>query len=159
MDVEDYSHPYLPNFYFTGRVRQQSDGSLLYEYFDSMGYWGPQDDLYFSSLRPTDLDFPLGYYEPNEIERDICLSVNQYPVRGEVNRVGLSLGYKTNGLYSKLRTFYLYERPDGSSILLDSKETAPYSFDFIDQVKAVVGLLSPSIHLVSTDNTQSFTLR
>jgi hypothetical protein len=39
LKVEDYSHPYLPNLYLSGRVVVQRNGVILYEYFDAAGLY------------------------------------------------------------------------------------------------------------------------
>ncbi len=110
-----YTHNFLPGFIYTGRVTEKNQ-SIIYEYKDEFGLYGPLNALYLSSLRPMDLDFPFGQPREEELIFDDCYEFNCPPRRGHLHMYGLFTGYVTTNRYSRTK-FYLYERKDGSGFL------------------------------------------
>lgn len=110
---EDLSHPFIHFMYFTGYCTQYANGTIVYEYFDSKGYYGPLDQTYCSNYKPTQLNYPLGNPPTESLELDECLNqlIGEYPSHGEyIDKplFGEFIGYKTNSIYDKYDTYYLY---------------------------------------------------
>jgi hypothetical protein len=156
--ADDFYHPYQPYFYFTGKVAQQSNGSLLFEYFDSLGLYGIKDDLYISTLRPINLDYPLGNTTSDEIVLDPCLIVGIPPNNSYLNMYGLSTGYRTTSKYDPLNSYILYEREDGTSFLKleETEETNPYALQFYELAKAIDDPTNPGINISILSTNQAY---
>ncbi len=118
----DTVHPFLPGFYSTNRIAVQKNGRVIYEYFDNLGLYGATSNIYVSTLRPINLDFSLGHPRLGELERDECLRylIGSYPAESNEHYLGKFTGYTTSPLYTQYVNFYLYEREDGTSFLLES---------------------------------------
>ncbi len=115
-------HPFLPYMKFTGRATEHSDSTVLYEYYDTTGYYGPINQKYSSNLRPYGLSFPLGVVLQEYLYTDDCLQqhVGQYPTyeyfEDDLPKYGQFLGYITNSSYSS-KTYYLYQEDNYNTFL------------------------------------------
>ena len=134
MGVNNMSHPFFPNFVFTGLVVCVGQyRNIMYEYTDIEGLYGSRNDVYLSSLKPLDLDCPLGFPREGMLERDICYTslVGEYPYEGEINRdLGGYTGLVTTALYHPIHKFYLYIRSD-YSLFLSSRHPQPGAKQFV----------------------------
>ncbi len=157
LEVEDCYHPYLPDFYFTGRVVNQRNSKVLYEYFDSAGLYGVQDGIYMSVLRPVNLDFPLGV--PSDLVMDDCLKelIGCGPTSGHLDQVGQFTGYVTTAAYHPKVTFHLYEREDGTGFLSESLPH-PKANAYIEQAYLISKIKRPGIKLTSSEGNQTLGL-
>jgi hypothetical protein len=97
-----------------------------------------------STLRPINLDFPLG--QPDELEFNPCLQERKgiYPTAGHINQVGRFTGYVTTQNYHSKVTFYLYEREDGSGFLSESRPHSEME-SYVEQVRLVGSSYSEGI--------------
>lgn len=120
----DTYHPFLPGFYSTNRVSIQTNGKIIYEYFDSLGLYGALSNMYVSTLRPVNFDFPIGHPRMWELAIDNCLShlIGSYPIRSNEFYLGRFTGFTSTPLHTGYAKFYLYERKDGTTFL---SEEAP----------------------------------
>lgn len=117
-----FTHPFLPTFNFTGNVCILSN-SLLYEYKDTQGYYGPKGFEYLSFLRPINLNYPLGIPLENQLEIDFCYEEDlKYPLKGDTFFAGSYQGKYTNKNYNKHITFWLYKNHN-TTFLLDQPPT------------------------------------
>jgi hypothetical protein len=121
MGVSNMFHPFLPYFLFTGLVVCVGQyRNIMYEYTDTEGLYGSKYDVYLSSLRPFELDYPLGFPRQGMLERDICYRslIGEYPYEGILDRdLGGYTGLVTTSLYHPIHKFYLYIRSDYSLFL------------------------------------------
>lgn len=134
LGVNNMSHSFLPYFVFTGLVVCVGQHKhIMYEYTDIEGLYGSRDDVYLSSLKPLELDYPLGFPREGMLERDICYTplVGEYPYEGEINRdLGGYTGLVTTALYHPIHKFYLYIRSD-YSLFLSSRHPQPGAKQFV----------------------------
>lgn len=121
MGINNMSHPFFPNFLFTGLVVCVGQyRNIMYEYTDMEGLYGNRYNVYLSSLRPIELDYPLGFPREGMLERDICYKnlIGEYPYEGILDRdLGGYTGIITTSLYHPIHKFYLYMRSDYSLFL------------------------------------------
>lgn len=139
------SSPSTGSMVFTGQVVSQADGSILYEYSDTDQAYGALYSLYMSPARPLGLDFPLGLPKSGDLVYDSCLVdlIGYYPSKGYLPYVGAFTGYVTTSEYSPYTTYYLYERADGSTFLL---EYPPHSYAR-DYISIAIELHRPDLGL------------
>lgn len=117
-------HPYLgPSFLFNGRLVEQGDGSVLYEYIENSNRYSSEGSIWVSQLRPQYLDFPFGIPQEGDLEIDDCISdlITLYPERGSFPFLGSFTGYTTTKQYNRNKRLFLYERTDGSTFLSENK--------------------------------------
>lgn len=115
--TQKYFHPFLPNFIFTGRVTKPNKQDFLYEYKDEKGYYGLQNKLYLSDLKPyknesnelIGLKYPFEYNINHLIEDNFYLKLfGNYPEIIDDNNIGSFTGFITNNIYSN-KTYFLYQ--------------------------------------------------
>lgn len=116
----EYSHNFLPGFLFTGKIVRLPSGKLLYEYIDNLGSYGPQYEIYLSTLRPINWDAPLGPYSELQLSNSLSSLVGSYPNSGTRELLGKYTGRKTNFTYHPSITYYEYERENGSLFLSEA---------------------------------------
>lgn len=150
--TESLGHPYLgPTFVFTGSIVQQGDDSVLYEYVETDDHYSSKGSKWLSPLRPFYLDFPFGIPQEQELEKDNCLSslTGLSPKKGSYPFIGTFTGYTTTKRYNPTIKFYLYERQDGSTFLLE-EEPHQYSRLFIN-----LTINEASLHIIAEEASQS----
>jgi hypothetical protein len=172
--VEDMTHPFINGFTFTGRVIEQGDESLLaYEYSDTKGWYGLKNELYMSSLKPIELDFPLGIPKEGEVDKLLCNEhlIGAYPSSGCVPYdLGRFTGYTTNRNYHPTKTFYIYERTVDitSNQLIEERLRRPsncpvfalesipniYSLDLANQGYQICNNIPPSLFLETIESKE-----
>lgn len=144
LGVMDMSHPFLPNFLFTGLiVCVGSYQHIMYEYTDIGGMYGIQHELYISPLKPIELDYPLGFPRNGALEKDKCNQdlIGSYPIEGVLDTdLGTYTGLVTNSTYHPLHKFYVYMRSD-LSIFLSSKPPNQTTKDFVLSKREELGLI------------------
>lgn len=131
--TDNLIHPFLgSDFVFNGRIVEQGDGSMLYEYRAISNNYCNEGSIWVSQLRPQYLDYPFGIPQENDLFLDRCSSnlIRQYPSKGYFPFYGAFTGYITTDNYSRHKQFYLYERIDGSTFLSEERPHS-YSRDFI----------------------------
>lgn len=155
----DLKHPFIPDFLFTGRVILQGyEGNLLYEYTDIKGVYGLKDEIYLSNLKPLHLDFPIGIPRRDELLLDECLehSIGYYPSKGNlITDIGRFTGYRTNNKYHPHRTFYLYERSNGTVFLTIARPHS-YSSDFIHIANRILELYKEDLVLIGKETEPDY---
>lgn len=120
-------HPFLSSsFVFNGKMVEQGDGSILYEYIEVNNLYSSKGSVWVSTLRPQYLDFPYGIPQKDDLQYEECLLelIGSYPTKGTFPFIGGFTGYISTESYSKKKLF-LYKRIDGSCFF---SEERPHSF-------------------------------
>lgn len=157
--VEEYIHPLLPNFIFTGRCKLNSQGIMLYEYIDTKEYFNINSVSYLSNLSPLNFYIPTTILNNNQVTKDILnielIGSNPSKLNIYSNLEDLRYtGYSTTDQFSKVKKwyeYYLYENGfPVTRVLLDSPPTnLNLNSIYINYNNLHIGL-----NLHSTDNTQ-----
>lgn len=148
--VKDFvgTHSYLPYMVSRGNTIILPTNQVLYEYIDSKGYYGIPFNKYYSSLRPSDLQYPTGTPSDEQIYTNDYLQTLVGSTSSSViyKTVPYNLyftGYATNLSYSNNITYYLYLK-DSTSLFnkVDVPVLIPYlcesSPDISKRVKSFV---------------------
>lgn len=157
-----YSHPFYPDFYFTGSTVTFKK-ELVYEYVDFRGYYDIPYTYYYSRRRPLELEYPYGRVTDLDLETryiDSCYpnSIGQAPTYLEYTGVVppiLSFEYRnTNRVYSPNHIWYLYT---GSSQTLLQSPPHELAKPFIEKLYIDEGITIPGLTLLETQvyNNQS----
>lgn len=154
--VDLYSHPFLPTFYFIGKV-YLIKSKLFYEYVDNEGIYSVKGFTYLSTLRPTNLYYPLGEALESQIEIDSCFNDEQikYPSKGNTNFNGEYTGRYTSFRYSKYIKFWEYFNEDYGTFFL---EEAPSSIN-IGRENALRLINKPLIQFLTNSSTTSISIK
>ena len=137
---QSYWHPFLPEFYFTGKI-YHAPRDTLYEYQDNLGFYGDKNRTYFSILQPhyletkfsmytdsletdymTGLRYPISNEALNKIEKSVLFRkyVGGFPAKFKHNLWGTFTGFVTK-IPKSNRILFLYKDFDGNNQFLSDE--------------------------------------
>jgi hypothetical protein len=153
--AKGFKHSFLPTWEFTGYI-VLSNTQILYEYVDTLGWCTPKELKYLSPLRPSNLNFPLGYPNSNSLTLDDCYNqdLNLYPNTGDSYFAGKYIGQYTNSLYNKHIKFWLYQNSNATFLL----EYPPAHNTESSGLSAIYQANNQAKIRLFTESTSSFTL-
>lgn len=144
LGVTNTTHPFLPNFLFTGLVICVGPyKNIMYEYTDMEGLYGNKYAVYISPLKPVELDYPLGFPREGMLEKDICYKnlIGEYPKEGFIDKdLGTYTGLVTTPEYHSIYKFYMYMRSN-YSLFLSSRPPYRGMKDYVLGKREELGLV------------------